>query len=64
MWKAIAVLSVYLLLPEQAQAERNWEFSVGAFGGKAYHANQDILINQTNLIGGGNGSDVTVHGVN
>jgi len=51
---------VSLVLPFQAQAERNWEFSVGAFGGGAFHSNQDQKINS-----GDDGSPWhgTVHGV-
>ena len=41
----ILALTALFLLPLQAQAERNWEFSVGAFGGKAFHSNQDMKIN-------------------
>jgi hypothetical protein len=37
----LAVTSLFLL-PIQAQAERDWELSVGGFGGEAYHSNQDI----------------------
>jgi hypothetical protein len=49
-----------LLLPLQAQAERNWEFSVGAFGGGAFHSNEDMKFSS-----GDNGFHVhgTVHGV-
>jgi len=40
----LAVMALFLL-PVQAQAERNWEFSVGAFGGKAFNSNEDVKIN-------------------
>ena len=52
--------TVLLLMPLQAQAERNWEFSVGAFGGRAFHSNKDMKINT-----GDNGFHIhgTVHGV-
>ena len=40
----LAVTSLFLL-PLQAQAERDWEFSVGAFGGKAFHSDEDLKIN-------------------
>ena len=54
---AVTALS---LLPLQAQAERDREFSASVFGGKAYHSNQDIKINS-----GDNGDPFhgTVHGV-
>ena len=49
------------LLPLQAQAERNWEYSVGAFGGKAFHSNEEATFNA----GAGTGfGAVTAHGVN
>lgn len=38
-------VTALLLLPLQAQAERNWEFSVGAFGGKAFNSNKDVKFN-------------------
>jgi hypothetical protein len=41
----ILAITALFLLPLQAQAERNWEFSVGVFGGKAFHSNQDLKIN-------------------
>ncbi len=34
----VLAVTALLLLPLQAQAERDWEFSVGVFGGKAYHS--------------------------
>jgi hypothetical protein len=40
----VLTVTALLLLPLQAQAERNWEFSVGAFGGKAFHSNEDTKI--------------------
>jgi hypothetical protein len=57
------VLTVTALfpLPLQAQAERNWEFSVGAFGGKALHSNENMKYSD------GQGGIViagTAHGVN
>jgi len=56
----ILSVTALFLLPLQAQAERNWEFSVGAFGGQAYHSNEDMKINS-----GDSGSPFhgTVHGV-
>ena len=41
----ILAVTALFLLPLQAQAERDWEFSVGAFGGEAYHSNEDLKIN-------------------
>lgn len=57
----ILIVTALFLLPLQAQAERNWEFSVGAFGGKAIHANSDMKFN----FGEGSGFTTgTAHGVN
>ena len=41
----ILAVTALFLLPLQAQAERDWEFSVGAFGGGAFHSNEDLKIN-------------------
>ncbi len=41
----ILAVTALFLLPLQAQAERDWEFSVGAFGGEAFHSNEDLKIN-------------------
>ncbi|RPH78612.1 MAG: hypothetical protein EHM80_09890 [Nitrospiraceae bacterium] len=56
----LAIAALLFLLPFQAQAEWNWEFSVGAFGGKAFHSNEDMKFRT-----GDNGFHVhgTVHGV-
>ena len=55
----LAVTALYLL-PLQAQVERNWEFSLGAFGGKVSHSNEDITFN----VGEGSGFTTgAVHGV-
>jgi hypothetical protein len=56
----VLAVTALFLLPLQAQAERNWEFSVGGFGGEAFHSNQDMKINS-----GDNGFPFhgTVHGV-
>jgi len=35
-------LSIVALVTTDAWAERNWEFSVGGFGGKAYHSNESM----------------------
>ena len=48
----VLAVTALFLLPLQAQAERDWEFSVGAFGGKAFHSNENLKIN------GGQGSVV------
>ena len=61
MQSLVLAVAPLFLLPLQAQAERDWEFSVGAFGGKAYHSNEDIKIN----FGQGSGFTTgTAHGVN
>jgi opacity protein-like surface antigen len=57
----VLAVTVLFLLPLQAQAERNWEFSVGAFGGKAFHSNEDGKINPGAGSGFGAG---TIYGVN
>jgi hypothetical protein len=56
----VLAVTALFLLPLQAQAERDWEFSVGAFGGKDFHSNEDMKINS-----GDNGNPVhgTVYGV-
>ena len=57
----VLAVTALFLLPLQAQAERNWEFSVGAFGGKAFNSNEDVKIN----FGEGSGFTTgTAHGVN
>ena len=57
----VLAVTALLFLPLQAQAERDWEFSVGAFGGKAFHSNEEVKINP----GAGTGfGAVTAHGVN
>ncbi|MEO6308799.1 MAG: outer membrane beta-barrel protein, partial [Nitrospiraceae bacterium] len=38
----VLAVTALFLLPLQAQAERNWEFSAGVFGGKAYHSNENM----------------------
>jgi len=57
----VLAITALFLLPLQAQAERDWEFSVGAFGGKAFHSNEDVKFN----FGAGSGFTTgTAHGVN
>ncbi len=56
----LLAVTALLLLPLQAQAERDWEFSVGAFGGKAYHSDEDLKINSGDIVDPWHG---TVHGV-
>lgn len=56
----VLAITALFLLPLQAHAERNWEFSLGAFGGKAFHSNQDMKINSGD---NGNPFHGTVHGV-
>ncbi|HEY6287954.1 MAG TPA: hypothetical protein VIW48_00770, partial [Nitrospiraceae bacterium] len=41
----VLAVTALFLLPLQAQAERDWEFSVSAFGGKAFHSDEDMKIN-------------------
>jgi hypothetical protein len=41
----VLAVTALLFLPLQAQAERDWEFSVGAFGGKAFHSSEDVKFN-------------------
>lgn len=57
----VLTVTALFILPLQAQAERNWEFSVGVFGGKAFHSNQDLKINSGDY--GGPPFNTTVHGV-
>lgn len=59
----VLAIAALLLLPFQAQAERNWEFSVGAFGGKALHSNESVKISEGSLIGGDTFTDGTANGV-
>jgi hypothetical protein len=56
----VLAITALFLLPLQAQAERDWEFSVGAFGGKAFHSNEDMKINSGDTSIPFHG---TVHGV-
>ena len=46
----VLAVTVLFFLPLQAQAERNWEFSVGAFGGKAFHSNEGLKINTGDIV--------------
>lgn len=63
-WASVRVIVLTVtalsLLPLQAQAERNWEFSVGAFGGKAFHSNEDLKLNTGDTVDPFHG---TIHGV-
>ena len=56
----VLTVAALFLLPLQAQAERDWEFSVGAFGGEAFHSNEDMKINSGDIANPVHG---TVHGV-
>jgi hypothetical protein len=57
----VLAVTVLFVLPLQAQAERDWEFSVGGFGGKAFNSNEDVKFN----FGQGSGFTTgTAHGVN
>jgi len=57
----VLTIAALFLMPLQAQAERDWEFSVGAFGGKAFNSNEDVKFN----FGQGSGFTTgTAYGVN
>jgi hypothetical protein len=60
----VLTVTTLFLFPLQAQAERDWEFSVGAFGGKALHSNESVKSTQLPEPGGGTGYNVTAHDVN
>lgn len=64
----VLAVTALLLLPLQAQAERDWEFSVSAFGGKALHSNESVKISEgpviQNGIVTGSYSNGTGNGVN
>jgi len=61
----VLAVTALLFLPLQAQAERNWEFSVGAFGGKALHSNESMKSTQLpDPVSGGTDYNVTAHDVN
>lgn len=49
----VLAVTALFLLPLQAQAERNWEFSVSAFGGKALHSKEDVDISQGPILDAG-----------
>lgn len=49
----VLTVTALFLVPLQAQAERNWEFSVGAFGGEALHSNESVKISQGPVVQGG-----------
>ena len=57
----VLVVAALFLLPLQAQAEGNWEFSAGVFGGKAFHSNEDAKI--TSGVYNGPYYEATIHGV-
>jgi hypothetical protein len=57
----VLAVTALFLLPLQAQAERDWEFSVGGFGGKAFNSNESVKFN----FGQGSGATTgTAYGVN
>ena len=60
----VLAVTALFLLPLQAHAERDWDFSVGVFGGKAFHSNESVKFSQGLLIGGGTFTDGTANGVN
>jgi hypothetical protein len=49
----VLAVTALLLVPLQAQAERDWEFSVSAFGGKALHSNESVKVSQGPVIENG-----------
>jgi hypothetical protein len=49
----VLAVTALLLLPLQAHAERDWEFSVSAFGGKALHSNESVRVSQGPVIQNG-----------
>ena len=53
-------ITALILLPLQAQAERDWEFSAGVFGGKAFHSDEDTKINSGDIVDPWHG---TIYGV-
>lgn len=53
LWGVVVSTASVLLLASHAMAERNWEFSVGAFGGKAYHAESTARFNYLTNLGTG-----------
>ena len=57
----VLAVAALFLLPLQAQAERDWEFSAGVFGGKAFHSDQNMDINLGDY--GGPAAHGTIHGV-
>jgi hypothetical protein len=57
----VLAVTALLFLPLQAQAERDWEFSVGAFGGKALHSNESMKFSDGT---GGIVTSGTAHNVN
>lgn len=54
----------FLTSATPAAAERNWEFSFGAFGGKAYHANTTERFNYANTPAGFEPVDAKAIGLN
>jgi opacity protein-like surface antigen len=59
----VLAVTVLFLLPLQAQAERNWEFSAGVFGGKAYHSNESMKYSegQGGIVTAGTAHDVNLN---
>lgn len=54
----------FLTSATPAASERNWEFSFGAFGGKAYHANTTERFNYANTPAGFESVDAKAIGLN
>lgn len=59
----VLAVTALFLLPLQAQAERNWEFSAGVFGGKAYHSNEEMKYSdgQGGIVTAGTAHDVNLN---
>jgi hypothetical protein len=59
----VLAITALFLLPLQAQAERNWEFSAGVFGGKAYHSNEEMKYSdgQGGIVIAGTAHDVNLN---
>jgi len=59
----VLAVTALFMLPLQAQAERDWEFSVGVFGGKAYHTNESMKFSdgQGGIVTAGTAYDIKLN---
>lgn len=59
----VLAVTALFLLPLHAQAERDWEFSAGVFGGKAYHSNDEMKYSdgQGGIVIDGTANDVNLN---